>query len=726
MKKVVFFGLVLIFQSTLFAQNHISIIKAPLTIDQIWGTSTFYEKQPLTIKQLKDNEHYLTLENTAQASEIIKYQVNPNQKIETLLTAENLKIDRIQDYILSADESKLILVTNAEQIFRHSYTAKIYLYDIFSQQLVEIAPGQSGKRDFTFSPDNRFIVYSFQNDLYKYNIEDGVVKRLTHDGKMNERINGTADWVYEEEFAKTKFYDISYDGKYIAYISFEQKDVPPIILNYYKGEKYPEYETIKYPKVGEKNSVVKLHLLRTDENENKTIELGDYEYLPRLNFAGNTNTLIVQTLNRKQDHLNFYRVDCSKKSYRASLIYQETNPKYIEIEDQILFVPNEESFITLSDRDGYKHIYKMDFNGKSTLLTPGKYDVKELIGFTPGNEILFTAAYYSPINTSVHIVNLSGKDFRTISSDTQKTYDVSSYKSGNGYYYGYFTTANEPKTIAFFDLTGRITSLQETNEKLKSTLNAYDLQPKEFIKIKGVSDSLNASIIKPINFDPNKRYPVYFYVYCGPGSNTVNNRYDGPNLMYHELLAQKGYIVISIDTRGTQFRGFDFKSSTYGQLGNLELADLIASVQEISKWQYVDSSRIGIQGWSYGGFMSSLAITKGAEYFKTAIAVAPVTKWEFYDDVYTERYMNLLENNTKGYEENSPIFYTKNYKGNFLLIHGDADDNVHVQNSMELAKSLIQNNKDFDYFIYPNKNHSIWGVRTHLYHKMLKFTLENL
>ncbi len=723
MKKILLLSLFCCLSLLIFGQG--SIQKQPLTVDLIWGTGLFYEKQPLTIVQLKDNKHYLTLENNG--AEINMYQFKPTiQKIKTIVSSTEAGINSIEDYLLSPDEQSMIVVCNSQSIFRHSYVSDLYLFNISTQKIMEIAPEHKGKRDFSFSSKGQFIVYSYQNNLYRYSITSNKTTALTTNGKYNEIINGTADWVYEEEFSQTKFYDISHDARYVAYVSFEQFDVPPVILSHYSGATYPDYEVLKYPKVGEKNSVVKLHIIDIQKSKETTVDLGKYEYIPRLNFSTKSDYLIVQTMNRKQDHLKFQKVACIDGKYQVSVINEEKDDKYVEVEDQLIFTPNEDAFLTLSDRDGFKHIYKIASDGTSTLLTKGSYDVQEIAGVTSENTVLFIIAPIdAPYNSSIHSVGLDGNDFKSLTEQDRK-YGISSYSNGCDYFYGYYTKANEPKTIAFFNLDGQIHSIQEDNQRLKTELGAYDLSPKIFTKIKGVTDSLYASIIYPTNFDPTKKYPVYFNVYCGPGSNTVINRYGSAEFIYHELLAQRGYFVISVDTRGTLYRGADFKKQTYGKLGELELEDLIAVTKEISKWSYIDKDRIGIQGWSYGGFMSSLAITKGADVFKMAIAVAPVTNWKFYDNIYTERYMNLMENNKDGYEQTSPVRFANQLKGKFLLIHGDADDNVHVQNSMELANKLINLNKDFDYFIYPNKNHSIGGVRKHLFNKMFNFTLLNL
>lgn len=722
MKKLICIWISIISVTTLFSQA--SIQKQPLTVDLIWGSATFYEKQPLSITQLNDQTHYLLLERNKNVTEINKYSINnPGKKISTLISSnQDMSID---DFKVSPDEKSLIIFYNSNVIFRHSYTADAIIINLESKEISPIAEKLSAKRDFKFAPNGKSIFFSNDNDLYQYIFESKKTIQLTKTGKKNSIINGTADWVYEEEFSKTDFYEISADSKFLSYVRFEQNDVPPTILNYYNGNSYTDYETLKYPKVGAKNSVVTLYMIDLISKKETKINLDSYEYIPRIQFSPYQNTLIIQTLNRKQDHLVFYKIDCNSKAITTKKLCEEKDTKYIEIEDQLIFLPNKTSFITLSDRSGYKHIHRFNFDGTTKQLTSGNYDIQQLHGYTPNNEILFTAAYQSAINSSIHTVDFEGANFKTLSEINIKN-DVASYANGQTYYYGYYTDVNTPKTIAFFDLLGNVISIQEDNKKLATELGAFHLSPKEFIKIKGVEDSLNVSIIRPTNFDASKKYPVYFHVYAGPGSNTVKNQYGGPEYAYHQLLAQQGYFVISVDPRGTLYRGADFKKSTYGKLGSNELDDIVAVAKEISNWNYIDKERIGIQGWSFGGFMASLAITKASDIFKMAIAVAPVTDWRYYDNVYTERYMNLLETNVEGYQKNSPIYYADNLKGSYLLIHGDADDNVHIQNAMELAKALINKNKDFDYFIYPNKNHGIGGVRKHLYNKMLKFTLSSL
>lgn len=727
MKRIIF--LLIMLPATLFSQGGIQ--KAPLTVEQIWGTRTFFEKQPLSITQLNDNQHYLILDSEYKNIEKYRFR-NGIEKVETLVDAAKFNLEYIDEYLLSNDESKMIVAGNSLRMFRYSYVSDLFLFDIKTNKIIEMAPEIEGKRDYSFSNDGNFVIYSHENNLYQYDIQTQSNHQLTFNGKYNEIINGTGDWVYEEEFSETKYYSISNDGRYLAYVSFEQFDVPPVILSRYYGQTYPDYEILKYPKVGENNSVVKLHIIDLKDKKSEYVftqkELGKYEYLPRLKFSNEDNVLIIQTLNRKQDHLSFIKLQPSKSNgWDVKVVNEEKNDKYIEVEDEIYFIPKQKSFLTLSDRDGYKHLFKIDYNGKETLLTQGKFDIQDIYGFINDNEILFTAVSVdNPINTIIYSLNIKTKKIRKLSESENQSYGISSFKDGRNYFYGYYTTANIPKTIAFFDLKGSIITIQEDNSTLKHELTAYNLSTKTFSKMMGATDSLNVSIIQPSNFDPNKKYPVYIYIYGGPGANVVQNKYTGPDYMYHQLLAQRGYFVISIDPRGTLYRGSDFKKQTYGRLGELELEDFISITKELSKLPYIDKNRIGIQGWSYGGYMSSLAITKGADYFKTAIAVAPVTDWRFYDNVYTERYMNLLENNPEGYKNTSPMEFADKMKGKFLMIHGDADDNVHIQNAMEFANKLINLNKDFDYFVYPNKNHGIGGVRVHLYKKMLKFTLDNL
>jgi len=409
------------------------------------------------------------------------------------------------------------------------------------------------------------------------------------------------------------------------------------------------------------------------------------------------------------------------------MFYEENSDTYIDIDDNLLILKDGKTILRTSEKDGNNHIYKLDFNGTITQITKGNWDVIEFLGIDDANKtIYFTSAFYGPLHKTIHKININGKGSKCISAESGS--NGADFSNGMKYFILSHSDANTPASYSLCDNNGKQLTVLEDNAKLKAKLEAMDLPKKEFIKFKGHEVELNGWMIKPKGFDSSIEYPVYINIYGGPGSNTVGDRWEGMSYMNHQLLAQHGYIVVSVDPRGTMYRGADFKKMTYLQLGKMETEDFIAVAKELQAYDYIDASRIGIMGWSYGGFMTSLAMTKGADYFKMGIAVAPVTNWRYYDNIYTERFMRTPAENESGYDDNSPINFVDKLKGNYLLIHGSGDDNVHFQNTMEMVNAMVAANKQFDLFIYPNKNHGIYGgnTRNHLFNMMLKFTLENL
>ncbi|MFN5032078.1 MAG: DPP IV N-terminal domain-containing protein, partial [Flavobacteriia bacterium] len=557
-------------------------------------------------------------------------------------------------------------------------------------------------------------------------IASGKVKKLTQDGKRNKVINGTTDWVYEEEFSITKAYDWSPDSKYIGFLRFNEKEVKEFNLTYY-GELYPQNYSYKYPKAGEDNSKVTAHIVTVKSGKISPIDLGEYEYIPRIEWSGNSNKLILQTLNRHQNDLKYHLIDLSGKKISHKVFFQEKSVSYVEIDNNLLILSDGNTILRTSEADGFNHIYKLSFDGKSEQITKGNWDVIEFYGIDEKEgQIYFSAAQKDAISKGIYRINLGGSVISSISSETG--YNEAEFTTGMKYFVKTYSNANTPPVYTLCDNLGKEISVLEDNIKLKTTLSGYNLSKKEFVKFQSGNTTLNGWMIKPVNFNPNQKYPVYVTIYGGPGHNEVSDSWDGNDYLYHQLLAQKGYIVVSVDPRGTMYRGAAFKKSTYLQLGKLETEDFINTAKELQKLPYVDPNRIGIQGWSFGGFMTSLAMTKGADYFKMGISVAPVTNWRYYDNIYTERFMRTPKENETGYDDNSPINFVHLLKGKYFLIHGSGDDNVHYQNSMEMINALVRANKQFDLFIYPNRNHGIYGgnTRNHLFTMMLDYTLENL
>jgi dipeptidyl-peptidase-4 len=632
------------------------------------------------------------------------------------------------DYEFNSDESKILFLTKKMSIYRYSYSAVYYLYDRASKKLEPLDNEHQPQTLAEYSPDGNFVSYIHKNNIYIKELANGKITQLTHDGKKNKIINGTSDWVYEEEFAITKAYDWSPDSRYIGFLKFNEKGVKQFRMTFY-DDLYPDSYKFKYPKAGEDNSLVSIHLIDLKKKcKVKAIDIGEYEYVPRLQWSEKSNKLILQSMNRHQNSLKYHLVDCTDGKASTKIIFEETSETYIDVDDNLIFLEDGESLLRTSEMHGYKHIYKLDFSGEHKQVTNGNWDVIDFLGLDDeNNTIYYSSCEPHSTQKSVYSININGSNKKEISQNLG--YNDAEFLKGMKYFIHTYSNANTPPTISLRSNDGSLISVLQDNSRLKNKLKEY---PKLNEKIISSIDlgyaQLNTSMILPQDFDSTKKYPVYFNVYGGPGHNEVLDSYDGGDYMYHQLLAQEGYIVFTIDPRGTMYRGAEFKKSTYLELGKLEIEDIINAAIKLREYSWVDSDRIGIMGWSYGGFMASLAITKGADVFKTAIAVAPVTNWRYYDNIYTERFMRTPQENASGYDENSPINHVDKMKGNYLLIHGSADDNVHYQNTMEMINAMVEADKQFDLFIYPNKNHGIYGgnTRNHLFKMMFNYLKENL
>jgi dipeptidyl-peptidase-4 len=717
--------------SLLFLAFNNSGIAQALSVEKIWKNYEFRGEGIEGFRSMQDGLHFTRLNDKNGEQSISKHEItNSNGAGIVLISAEKLAYQgdkiTIDDYFFNEDETKVLLTTQTTSIYRRSYTAVHFLFDLKTGTLKALDETHQPQTLAEYSPDGKMVSYIYKNDLYVKDIASGKVKKLTQDGKRNKVINGTTDWVYEEEFSITKAYDWSPDSKYIGFLRFYEKEVKEFNLTYY-GELYPQNYSYKYPKAGEDNSRVSAHIATVKSGKISPIDLGEYEYIPRIEWSGNSNKLILQTLNRHQNDLKYHLIDLTGKKISHKVFFQEKSDSYVEIDNNLLILSDGNTILRTSEADGFNHIYKLSFDGKSEQITKGNWDVIEFYGIDEKEgQIYFSAAQKDAISKGIYRINLDGSVISSISSETG--YNEAEFTTGMKYFVKTYSNANTPPVYILCDNLGKEISVLEDNIKLKTTLSGYNLSKKEFVKFQSGNTTLNGWMIKPVNFNPNQKYPVYVTIYGGPGHNEVSDSWDGNDYFYHQLLAQKGYIVVSVDPRGTMYRGAAFKKSTYLQLGKLETEDFINTAKELQKLPYVDPNRIGIQGWSFGGFMTSLAMTKGADYFKMGISVAPVTNWRYYDNIYTERFMRTPKENENGYDDNSPINFVHLLKGKYFLIHGSGDDNVHYQNSMEMINALVRANKQFDLFIYPNRNHGIYGgnTRNHLFTMMLDYTLENL
>ena len=699
-----------------------------ITVEQIWKKYEFYPKGVEGFKSMKDGEHYTKMN---EEGSIVKYKLTDPTDAGTLLVNGNSLIYKeamiaFEDYEFNFDETKILFMTSIVPIYRRSFTAIYYLYDISTKQLMPLDEKHQPQSLAEYSPDGKSVSFIYGNDIFVKQVANGKVVKLTEDGKRNKIINGTTDWVYEEEFSITKGYDWSPDSKWIAFLRFDEKEVKEFNLTFY-NELYPTEYKYKYPKAGEDNSKVTAHIVNVSNGKITPIKLGEYEYIPRLSWSKTANKLILQTLNRHQNNLKYHLVDLSSKKMTQKMFFEEKSTTYVEIDNNLMIRKDGNSILRTSEIDGFNHIYQLDFNGTSSQITKGNWDVIDLYGIDESTStVYYSSAEVSPMIKTIHSISTNGSNKNLLSlpigvSDAEFT-------AGMKFMVLTHSDANTPPVYTLNKNDGSLVRMLEDNKALKSKLGNLALSKKEFITFDVNGNKLNGWIMKPANFNSTKKYPVYMTLYGGPGHNEVVDAWDNSDYMFHQLLTQKGYIVACVEPRGTLYRGAAFKKSTYLQLGKLETEDLIASAKVLQGYPYVDANRIGVMGWSYGGFMASLAITKGADVFKMAVAVAPVTNWRNYDNIYTERFMRTPKENADGYDANSPVNFVQLMKGKFLLIHGAADDNVHYQNSMELINAMVKADKQFDLFIYPNKNHGIYGgnTRNHLFKMILDFVEENL
>ncbi|WP_338646408.1 S9 family peptidase [Flavobacterium sp. KS-LB2] len=701
-----------------------------ITIDEMYN-GTFRAQGMDELQSMKNTNQYtvLNLDYSSRSMQIDLYDFATLKKVATLIDTKSHKelSNGIDSYTFDASEKMILLACNTNQIFRHSFTADYYLYDITSKKLNKLFDFQV--QEPTFSPDGKKIAYAKENNLYVYDLASATSTPITTDGQKNSIINGITDWVYEEEFAFVKAFDWSADSKKVAYIRFDESQVPEFSMSMFGKDLYPTMQTFKYPKAGEKNAVVSLHVYDVNANAVKNINLGKYNdfYIARMKWTNDANILSAQVLNRHQNNLDLLFIDGN--SGVAKVILNEKDKAYVDVTDNLTFL-KDNSFIWTSEKDGFNHIYLYDKNGKlKNQLTKGNWEVTNYYGLDQKtNTVFYQSVENGSINRDVYRIGLDGKNKLRLSQNTGT--NAATFSPNFQYYINTFSSASQPTTYTLNEAkAGKQVQVIENNASLATKLKSYNLPAKEFFVLKtDKGNELNAWMIKPKDFDSAKKYPVFMYQYSGPGSQQVNNEWNSTDDYWFMMLSQQGYIVVCVDGRGTGFKGAAFKKVTQLQLGKYEVEDQIDAAKVIGNYAFVDKSRIGIFGWSYGGFMASNCIMKGNDVFKMAIAVAPVTNWRFYDSVYTERYMTTPQENASGYDDNSPINHVDKLKGKFLLIHGSGDDNVHVQNSMQMMEALIQANKQFDSQIYPDNNHGIYGgkTRVQLYTKMTNFIKENL
>ena len=733
----------------LAAQTH------SVTLQDIWVNRTFSPRGPRAIRSMADGLHYCTMNNNG----IAQYSYSTGEKVADLCTFTDGF--GAESYTFSADEQKILLSTGFQPIYRHSGVSDYYIYDIRQKSFTKIS--DNGKQSLTtLSPDGTKVAFVRDNNLYWMDLGTLEEHAVTTEGKMNEIICGTTDWVYEEEFAITQGFQWSPDSKMIAYMVFDESKVKEYNMQMW-GALYPDDYKYKYPKAGEDNSKVELRVYDVEQQKGLFVPAlaaegrtnAAWEYIPRFQWA-DAATLAFMRMNRLQNHMQILSVNIQTLN-RVQTLYDEQDAAYVEVPDTWQFITvgkgkkaHQQMLIT-SERDGYRHIYLYDTDGNMVKqVTTGEWEVCDVPGIDVKNQRLYyTSREHGAINKSLFVIGFDGKKKQCLNYDaSDKTHEGyakdgvvdgryiagtynATFSQGCKYYICTFSSANQAPRYTLHDAGGKLVTTLQDNAALQQKMADYGTGRKQFGSfVTGMGNELNCYTITPSDFDSTKRHPVLIYVYGGPGNQQVTNSYGYGDYYWYHMLAEQGYVVFCFDGRGTGGRGARFKKQTYRDLGRMECEDAIEAARWLAQQSWVDKDRIGIWGWSFGGYLSSLSLLKADGLFKAAIAVAPVTNWRYYDNIYTERFLGLPQDNPSGYDDNSPLNFADRLQGNYLLIHGTGDDNVHFQNSVEMLEKLENAGKQFEFRIYPNKNHSIYdatgATRLNLYELMTDFIFRKL
>ena len=764
-----------------------------LTLESIFKDPSLYPKPGNFGEFAPDGKHFIELKiddspqpsdkktsNSPIAWSLIKKDIEGKSNTPIILFDARWfeQVPPQGSYEISSDEKFMVVQYEMQQVYRHSFTAKCYVVDLQNHKITYIPERM---RYPTLSPDNKRIAYVKNNNVFIYDLLAAKETQITSDGEENKIINGAVDWVYEEEFTMDNGMRWSPSGGFLAFYHFDESKVKEFSMDMFNSKSlYPSQTQWKYPKAGEDNAKVDVHIYSLNDQQTRIAKTNSQkdQYLPRIQWTQTDAFLSIQRLNRWQNHWEL--LFCDPMNGNCDLILEEVDSAYVDITDNLTFIPKTTQFIYSSEKSGFNHLYLHDYSEciekgnvspncaatqrYSKAITTGNFDVIRFLGYVDANKcVIYSSSEQSMIEDHVYSVGLNGKGKKRL---TEPGFNYNVTLGPNAIYYTESRSNNSNLPIVehrIKRMDGKWSKDVELNtawsEKMKS-MNLGQVKFDDYATDTSVTgywktefwhlaaqngwdaktaiaqytihqQLLNKQItytIYPPNFDASKKHPVLMFVYGGPGSNQVRNQFGSRNFFYHQYLASQGYLISVVDNRGTGRKGAIFKKSTYLELGLLESTDHAYAAKQMSTLPYVDASRIGIWGWSFGGYMSSSAITKHSDVFKAAVAVAPVTHWKFYDNIYTERYLRRPIDNPLGYENNSPLNFTDGIKGNYLLVHGTGDDNVHWQNSAEMINAMIKSGAKYDSEVYPNRNHGI-GDRAasfHLYRRMTNFILEKL
>ena len=677
------------------------------------------------MRSMPDGEHYTAMNDARNM--IIKYSYRTGNPVDTLFNTEKARectFDKFDGYTISSTGHHILVWRDTEPIYRRSFKANVYDYDVRRNYVKPISDSKGKQMIPTFSPDGRMVAYVSDNNIWIRKFDYDTEVQVTKDGEMNKILNGITDWVYEEEFAVTNLMAWSPNSEQLAFVRFDESEVPEYSMQMFGEGLYPGYYNYKYPKAGEKNSKVTLHSydVTTKDTKELKVPVEADSYIPRIVFTNNDDQLAVMTLNRHQNVFNMYY----PKSGVFRLILRDENKAYVDSEwlNSIHFYAN--SFSYVNEQDGYAHIYLYSPTGvMQRQVTKGNWDVTAFLGYDEATKtVYYESAEESPIRRAIYKIDAKGVKTKL---STQEGTNNATFSDNFAYYVNQYSNANTPVKITVNETkSNKVLRVLQDNARLVDKLAGYSYAEKEFIKVRTASDyELNAWIVKPVDFDESKKYPVLMFQYSGPNSQQVLDKY---SFDWEQYLAANGIITVCVDGRGTGARGEAFRKCTYLRMGELESKDQVEAAQALGKLPFVDKSRMAIWGWSFGGYNTLMAMSVGNGTFKAGIAVAPPTDWKYYDSVYTERFMRTPKENFEGYAATSPIRLAKDLQGKLLLIHGTADDNVHFQQTMDYAESLVQAGKQFEMQVYKDRNHSIYGgnTRYHLYTRMSNFLFDNL
>jgi dipeptidyl-peptidase 4 len=718
MKK---FALLFLCFASVSAQN------TQFSLDSLWKNA-YAPKRLESIHSMNNGKQYTVLEKDfkTRSSKIVLHDFLKPENEEVIVATDNKQqIPFFESYAFSKNEEKILLATEVDPIYRRSEEAIYWVFDRTTGKATQLFDQKI--QEPLLSPDATQVAFVYRRNLFLKDLNTGNLSQLTEDGDF-QTLNGITDWVYEEEFGFVRAFDWSPDSKQIVYMRFDESEVPIFSMDIFGKELYPYPYMFRYPKAGEPNSKVELWLYDLPSKGKKRLDFGAETpyYIPRIKFAGGAHSLIIQTLNRHQNNLKVWRWNTASNA--LNVMFEENDAAYVSIHDDMNFL-DDGTFLWTSERDGYNHIYHYDGQGKLlSQVTQGPWEVTALHTYNPKTkEIFYQSVEGSSTDRGLYAIQLNGKGKRTL--HPTRGFNGATFSKGGMYYiHSYSDETTPPKYSLYLSKNNKRVRALLNNDALIEKTDSFGFSNKEFSTLEVNGEQLNMWMIKPTDFDPAKKYPLLMFQYSGPGSQQVANRWGSGQDWWHKSIADRGYIIACVDGRGTGLKGAAFKKVTYLNLVKYEAQDQIEAAKKLGALSYVDESRIGIWGWSFGGHMASHCLLTGNDFFSMAIAVAPVTNWRFYDTIYTERFMRTPQENPDGYDLNSPINYADQLKGKFLIIHGSGDDNVHVQNTLRMVEALIQADKQFEWMIYPDKNHGIYGgnTRNHLYSKMTNFIFENL